>query len=55
MSTIIIFIQKAIAQGIGILFGATGEILKEKSGNLNQGVPGRMCKGGIGSLVSAFL
>lgn len=29
MSTIIIFIQKAIAQGIGILFGATGEILTE--------------------------
>ena len=33
MSTIIIFIQKAIAQGMCILFGANGEILTEKSGN----------------------
>ncbi len=55
MSTVIIFIQKAIAQGIGILFGATGEILTEKSGNLNLGVPGMMYMGGIGGLVSAFL
>ena len=29
MSTLIIFIQKAIAQGIGMLFGATGEILQK--------------------------
>lgn len=40
MNAIIIFIQKAIGQGIGILFGANGEILTEKSGNLNLGVPG---------------
>ena len=55
MNAIIIFIQKAIAQGIVILFGATGEILTEKSGNLNLGVPGMMYVGGIGGLVSAFL
>jgi ABC-type uncharacterized transport system permease subunit len=55
VSAIIIFIQKAIAQGIGILFGATGEILTEKSGNLNLGVPGMMYMGGIGGLISAFL
>ena len=55
MNAIIIFIQKAIAQGIVILFGATGEILTEKSGNLNLGVPGMMYMGGIGGLVSAFL
>ena len=29
MNAIIIFIQKAIGQGIGILFGANGEILTE--------------------------
>ena len=40
MSALIVFIQKAIAQGIGMLFGATGEIITEKSGNLNLGVPG---------------
>lgn len=55
MSTIIIFIQKAIAQGIAILYGANGEILTEKSGNLNLGVPGMMYMGGIAGLVSAFL
>lgn len=55
MSTIVIFIQKAIAQGICILFGANGEILTEKSGNLNLGVPGMMYMGGIAGLVSAFL
>lgn len=54
MSTIIIFIQKAIAQGIGILFGATGEIITEKSGNLNLGIPGMMYMGGIAGLMGAF-
>ena len=33
MNVVLVFIQKAIAQGIGILFGATGEIITEKSGN----------------------
>lgn len=55
MSTIIIFIQKAIAQGVAILYGADGEILTEKSGNLNLGVPGMMYMGGIAGLISAFL
>lgn len=55
MNMIIIFIQKAIAQGIGILFGANGEILTEKSGNLNLGVPGMMYMGGIAGLAGAFI
>ena len=55
MSTLIIFIQKAIAQGIGMLFGATGEIITEKSGNLNLGVPGLMYMGGIAGLMGAFV
>lgn len=55
MSALIIFIQKAIAQGIGILFGASGEILTEKSGNLNLGVPGMMYMGGIAGLIGAYL
>ena len=33
MSVLIIFIQKAIVQGICILYGALGEIMTEKSGN----------------------
>jgi len=48
------FIQKAIQQGIAILFGATGEILTEKSGNLNLGIPGIMYMGGIAGLMGAF-
>ena len=55
MSALIVFIQKAIAQGIGMLFGATGEIITEKSGNLNLGVPGLMYMGGIAGLMGAFL
>ena len=54
MSVVIIFIQKAIVQGMGILFGALGEILTEKSGNLNLGIPGTMYMGGIAGLMGAF-
>ena len=54
MGTLIIFIQKAIVQGMGILFGAEGEILTEKSGNLNLGIPGIMYMGGIAGLMGAF-
>ncbi|GHU41478.1 hypothetical protein FACS1894111_03820 [Clostridia bacterium] len=53
-AVIIVFIQKAIAQGIGILFGATGEIVTEKSGHLNLGIPGLMYMGGIAGLMGAF-
>lgn len=42
MSVLLTFIQRAIIQGITILFGATGEVMTEKSGNLNLGVPGIM-------------
>lgn len=48
------FIQKAIVQGIGILFGSIGEIVTEKSGNLNLGIPGLMYMGGISGLMGAF-
>ena len=55
MGAITIFIQKAIGQGMCILFGADGEILTEKSGNLNLGVPGMMYMGGIAGLAAAFM
>ncbi len=54
MSMFLIFIQKAIAQGISILLGANGEIITEKSGNLNLGIPGIMYMGGIAGLIGAF-
>ena len=55
MNIIIVFLQKAIAQGIAILYGANGEILTEKTGNLNLGVPGMMYMGGVAGLIGAFL
>ena len=55
MGVITVFIQKAIGQGVCILFGADGAILTEKSGNLNLGVPGMMYMGGIAGLAAAFM
>ena len=54
MTVLITFVQKAIMQGVCMLFGADGEILTEKSGNLNLGVPGMMYMGGIAGLIAAF-
>ncbi len=48
-------LHSAIIFGTVILFGALGEILTEKSGNLNLGVPGVMYMGGIAGLASTFL
>ena len=55
LATIFAFINAAIIQGIPLLFGATGEIITEKSGNLNLGIPGIMYMGGIAGLMGAFL
>ena len=54
MNQLISLFQAAIAFGSVIMFGATGEILTEKSGNLNLGVPGIMYLGGIAGLAGAF-
>lgn len=54
MAMLLTFLQNAIGQGISILFGASGEILTEKSGNLNLGIPGIMYMGGISGLMAAF-
>lgn len=51
---IVQLIQSAIQFGTVILFGAMGEILTEKSGNLNLGVPGIMYLGGIAGLAASF-
>lgn len=48
-------INKAIIQGIPLLFGSTGEILTEKSGNLNLGIPGIMYVGGSAGVIGAYL
>ena len=54
MSGLIYFLSRAIVQGIPLLYGATGEILTEKSGNLNLGIPGIMYVGGISGVIGAF-
>lgn len=53
-SSIAMFIQRAVVQGIPLLFGATGEIITEKSGNLNLGIPGIMYVGGVSGIIGAF-
>ena len=44
----------AVAFGTVIMFGAMGEIMTEKGGQLNLGVPGIMYLGGISGLLAAF-
>ena len=53
--TIMAFISAAIVQGTPLLFGATGEIITEKSGNLNLGIPGIMYIGGISGIIGGYL
>ena len=48
-------IQRAVMQGTPLLFGSTGEILTEKSGHLNLGIPGIMYVGAISGVAGAFL
>ncbi|MBR6965500.1 MAG: ABC transporter permease [Clostridia bacterium] len=42
------FLVDSIAFGAVFMYGSTGEILTEKSGHLNLGIPGIMCMGGAG-------
>lgn len=51
---LISFIPRAVGQGIPLLFGSTGEILTEKSGNLNLGIPGVMYVGAISGVIGSF-
>lgn len=54
-TTIVTFLQRAVMQGIPLLYGSTGEIMTEKSGNLNLGIPGIMYVGGISGVIGAFV
>ena len=48
------FIAVAVKYGTPLLFGSTGEILTEKAGNLNLGIPGIMYVGGVSGVIGAF-
>ena len=52
---IVEFISRAILLSIPLLYGSIGEIITEKSGHLNLGVPGIMYSGAIGGVIGAFL
>ena len=54
LNTLILLLLAAIAYGTPLLFGTLGEILTEKSGNLNLGVEGLMFMGGAFGLGGVF-
>ena len=46
MSPFLDYVITSIALGMTFLYGCTGEIITEKAGHLNLGIPGIMCVGG---------
>ena len=48
------FIPRAVMQAVPLMFGATGETITEKAGNLNLGTAGVMYVGGICGVIGAF-
>ena len=42
------FLIDSLAFGATFMYGSTGEIITEKAGHLNLGIPGIMCMGGAG-------
>lgn len=54
MINLVTFIPRAVVQGVPLLFGCTGEIMTQKSGNLNLGIPGVMYVGAISGVIGSF-
>ena len=56
MNPFLDYLLTSIPLGMTFLFGCTGEILTEKAGHLNLGIPGIMCMGGAcGCLALKYL
>ena len=55
MENLINLVNAAILAGTPLLFGTLGEILTEKSGNLNLGVEGMMFMGALAGLAGVYL
>ena len=55
VTKIIAFLAAAVVQGVPLVFGSTGEIITEKSGHLNLGIPGIMYMGGISGIIGGYL
>ena len=49
------FLAEAISFGMVFLYGSVGEIITEKSGHLNLGIPGIMCMGTAGGCLGVSL
>ncbi len=54
LTAFVSWFNAAVTFGTVILLGCLGEILNQRSGSLNLGVPGIMLLGAIGSLVGVF-
>ena len=54
LSFIVSFIPRAVVTSVPLLYGCSGEILTEKSGNLNLGIPGVMYVGAISGVIGSF-
>lgn len=54
MNSIIGWISLAVRFGTVIMFGSLGEIMTQKSGNLNLGVPGIMYLGAFSGFIGAY-
>lgn len=55
METILNFLIAAVGAGVPFLFGTVGEIITERSGNLNLGVEGMMFMGGVAGIAGAYI
>ena len=54
MNMFLAFLTSSIPIGVPLLYGSTGEIVTEKSGHLNLGIPGIMYGGSISGVIGAF-
>ena len=55
MSGFMNYLVDSLAFGATFIYGSTGEILTEKAGHLNLGIPGIMCMGGAGGAWIMYL
>ena len=54
MARFVSFFTQAVIIGMPLLYGSVGEMIIEKSGNLNLGIPGIMYVGGISGILGGY-
>ncbi len=54
MTKLVSFFVQAVLTGMPLLYGSVGEMITEKSGNLNLGIPGIMYIGGISGILGGY-